>query len=253
MRRRALLAGFAAGTTTALAGCTDAGSLFGDPVQETREQYFDVPDGARIRVENTNGDVDVTGRDRPDGSVDATVTVPGESRLDDVTVAVDEGGDEVTVAVDIGGDTSRVSVDLDLLVPEDAAMAAVETENGHVEVRDVSGVGTARSANGNVTVRNAGPVSTVSSANGDIAADVPAPLPGDVLVRTENGNVEAALSPDVDATLDARTETKYVEIEDVEVQNRSGDNAHVTGTLGDGTHDVTMRTTNGRIEIRALQ
>ncbi|NIB99657.1 DUF4097 family beta strand repeat-containing protein [Halobacterium sp. R2-5] len=253
MERRALLAGLAAGTTTALAGCTDAGSLFGDPVQETRDQYFDVPDGARIRVENENGDVAVTGRDKPEASVDATVTAPGERRLDDVTVSVSEDGDEIAVTADVDGDASRVSVDLDLRVPEAAAVAPVQMENGDVEVRGVSGVAAARSVNGNVTVRDAGPVSSVSSANGDVAVDVPAPLPGDVLVRSENGDVGVALSADVDATLAAQTETNYVEIDGLELQNRSGDDADVTGTLGDGTHDVTVETANGAVEIRALE
>ncbi|CQH61457.1 DUF4098 family protein [Halobacterium hubeiense] len=254
MRRRALLAGVAAGATTALAGCTDAGSLFGDPVQETREQYFDVPDGTRIRVENESGDVSVSGRDRPDASVDATVMAPGESRLDDVTVSVneDENGD-LAVDVDVSGDASRVSVDLDLRVPEDAAMAPVQTENGDVEVRGVAGVPAARSVNGDVTVRDAGPVGSVSSANGDVAADVPAPLPGDVLVRTENGDAEVALSTDADATLDAQTENGDVDVEELGLQNRSGNDGRVTGTLGEGTHDVTIATLNGSVEVRALQ
>lgn len=253
MERRALLAGLAAGASTALAGCTDAGGLFGDVVQETREQYFDVPDGAQVRVATTNGDVDVTGRNRNEGSIDATVTVPGEGRFDDVTVAVSEGSDEVAVEVDVDGETSGVSVDLDVRVPEDAAMAAVESENGSVEVRDVAGVGEARSTTGNVTVRDAGPVSSVSTENGDVAADVLAPLPGDVEVRSETGDIDAALSPDVDAALDARSETDYVDVDGLDLRDEGGDNARVTGTLGDGTHDVTIETSNGTVEIRALE
>ncbi|MCG1004257.1 MULTISPECIES: DUF4097 family beta strand repeat-containing protein [Halobacterium] len=253
MRRRALLSGLAAGTTAALAGCTDRGSLFGDPVQETRERYFDLPDGGRLRIENANGDVNVSGRNRPEVSVDAVVTVPSDERLDDVTVAVSGDGDDRALTVDIDGDTSSVSVDIDVRAPEDAAMGSVQTDNGHVEVRGVAGVAAARSMNGSVTVRDAGPVSTVASENGDVAADVPAPLPGDVSVRTENGDVEVALSPEADATLDARTETGYVEIEELPLEDERGDNAHVTGTLGGGTRDVTIGTTNGRVVVEPLE
>lgn len=254
MERRALLSGLAAGATAALAGCADRGSLFGDPVQETRERYSDLPDGGQLRIENVNGDVDVTGRDNPKVSVDATVTAPGENRLDDVTVALSEDGDDRALTVDIEGDGSRVSVDLDVRVPDGGAIDAVESRNGSVDVQSVGSVGTARSANGTVTVRDAGPVSSVSTENGDVEADVPAPLPGDVSVRTENGNIDVALSPDADAALDARSQTDYVRVDDLELQNeRDTDDGHVTGTLGGGTHDVTVETSNGKVEIRALE
>lgn len=253
MRRRALLAGFAAGTTTALAGCIDGGNLFGDRVQESREYEFDLPSDAPVRVMGENGDVDVETGDRTDVAVDARVTAPSEDRLDDVTVTTSEVEGALAVDVDVEGDTSGVSVDLDVEVPDGTAMAVVQTENGDVDVSGVAGVEAARSSNGDVTVREAGPVESVSTENGDVGADVPAPLAGDVLLRTENGDVDAALSPAIDAVVNAQTQNGDVEVEDLDLQNGSEGDTHVTGTLGDGTHDVTIGATNGDVVVRALQ
>lgn len=252
MRRRALLVGLAAGATTALAGCTDAGSLLGDPVQETRERDFDVPDAARVRVENENGDVDVTGREKREASVDAVVTAPGEDRLGDVTVSVTENADEIGVDVDIAGSTSNVSVDLDVRVPEDAPLAPVVTTNGDVEIRGVAAVEAARSSNGSVSVRNAGPVESVTTENGDVHADVPAPLVGDVLLRTENGDVDAAVSPDVDAAVEARTENGDVSVSGLDLADANVSETRVAGTLGDGTNDLTAVATNGGVTLESL-
>lgn len=252
MRRRALLAGVAAGTT-ALAGCIDGGSPFGDQAQESREYEFDLPSDAPVRVMGENGDVAVETGDRTGVAVDARVAAPSESRLDDVTVTTSTVEGALAVDVDVEGDTSGVSVDLDVEVPAGTAMAVVQTENGDVDVAGVAGVEAARSSNGDVTVRNAGPVESVSTENGDIGADVPAPLAGDVLLRTENGDVDASLSPDIDAVVDAQTTNGDVEVEYLDLQNRSEEDTHVTGTLGDGTHDVTIGATNGDVVVRALQ
>ncbi|MUV59992.1 DUF4097 family beta strand repeat-containing protein, partial [Halobacterium sp. CBA1126] len=158
----------------------------------------------------------------------------------------------LAVDVDVSGDASGVRVDLDVEVPDGTAMAVVQTENGDVDVSDVAAVEAARSSNGDVTVRNAGPVEAVATENGDVGADVPAPLAGDVLVRSENGDVEAAVSPDVDAVVDAQTTNGTVDVDGLDLQDGSSGDTRVTGTLGDGTHEVTVVSTNGDVEVRAL-
>lgn len=250
MQRRALLAGAATGVAAALAGCT--GDLFGDSVQESRERRFDLPDGAPVSVTNENGDVDVETHESEEISVDALVTVPSESRFEDVSVEASDEHGGLTVDVDVDGSTSRVSVDLDVRVPDGTAVTEVQTRNGDVAVRDVASVDTAESANGDVTVRDAGPVSSASTQNGDVGVDVPAPLPGDVGLRTENGDVDAAVSPDANATVDARTVNGDVDVHELDLRDADVTESRVTGVLGDGTHDLTAATTNGDVALRRL-
>ncbi|MFC3477627.1 DUF4097 family beta strand repeat-containing protein [Halobacterium litoreum] len=249
MRRRALLAGVAA-ATAAVSGCV--GGLFGSRVEETREREFGAPDGRPVRVSTENGNIAVETHDGGQVAVEAVVAVPSESRFEDVTVTSSEIEDALAVTPEVVGNASRVSVDLSVRVPEGAAMAVVQSENGDVTVRDTASVEAARSSNGDVTVRDAGPVESVSTENGDIAADVPAPLPGDVLLHSENGDVDAALSPDADAALDAQTTNGDVTVDGLDLRDASTTDTHVTGTLGDGTHEVTAATTNGDVTVEAL-
>lgn len=250
MRRRALLAGAATGVAAALAGC--AGSLFGDQVQETRERQFDLSSDAAVRVTSENGDIDVETGDDAGVTVDALVTAPSEDRLDDVTVQASDGDGELAVDVDVTGGTSRVSVDLDVEVPEGTAMRVVQSQNGDVEIRDVSSVEAARSSNGDVAVRDAGPVESVATENGDVDADVPASLAGDVLLRTENGDVDAAVSRDVDAVVDARTTNGDVSVAP-DLSDADVSETRVTGTIGDGTHELSASSRNGDVELGALE
>jgi len=253
MRRRALLTGLAAGTTTALAGCTTVESLFGGRVEETREYDFELADGAPVRVTTDNGDIDVTTHSDGTVSVEAAVAVPSEERLDDVTVEDSTVEGALAVDADVSGSTSRVSVDLDVRVPEGTEMGVVQSANGDVSVEGVASVTTARSSNGDVTVRDAGPVQSVATENGDVEADVPAPLEGPVLLRTENGDVDAAVSPDVDATVEARTQNGDVDVHDLALENREVSGTLVTGVLGEGAHELTAASTNGDVDLRRHQ
>lgn len=250
MRRRALLAGIATSASAALAGC--AGALFGGRVQETSEYEFDRPADTPVRVTTENGDISVGTGDRTNVAVDARVSAPSESRLDDVTVEASTVEGALAVDADVAGDASRVSVDLDVEVPDGTAMRVVQSTNGDVDIRDVASVEAARSSNGDVSVRDAGPVQSVATENGDVAADVPAPLVGPVLLRTENGDVDAAVSPAVDAVVDARTQNGDVSVDGLDLADADVSRTRVTGTLGDGTHELTAAATNGDVEMRAL-
>jgi hypothetical protein len=205
MERRALLAGTATSVVAAMAGCV--GGLFGDRVEETREYSFDLPPETPVRVMGVRGDIAVEAGARSDVGVDARVAVPSQDRLGDVSVSSSMFEGALAVDVDVQGSSSSVRVDLAIEVPEGAAMAVVQTENGDVDVTGVDGVEAARSSNGDVRVRDAGPVQSVGTENGDIEADVPAPLPGEVLLRAENGDVDAALSSAVDACSTPRRRT----------------------------------------------
>jgi DUF4097 and DUF4098 domain-containing protein YvlB len=250
MRRRALLAGAATAATATLAGC--AGGLFENRVQETRSDEFDLPAATPVRVTTENGDVTVETGDRANVAVDVTVRAPNEDRLDDVSVATSTVEGALAVEVSVAGSTSNVSVDLDAEVPEGTAMRVVQSRNGTVEVRGVAAVEAARSSNGDVSVRDAGPVESVTTENGDVAADVPAPLVGDVLLRTENGSVDAAVSTDVEAMVDARTENGNVSVSGLDLADADVSETGVTGTLGAGDHDLTAAATNGDVTLAAL-
>lgn len=250
MQRRALLGSVAAGSAAVLAGC--AGPLLGGAVQAEREKSFLPDDDAVVSIRNENGDVDVTPHNGQRVVVDAVVSAPSERRLEDVTVGGGSADGEFVVDVRIDGDSSRVSADLDVRVPEETGLASVQSQNGDVEVREVASVAAVRSSNGDVTVRDVGQAGSATTENGDVAADLPAPLPGDVTVRAENGDVTAWLSPDADADLWATTDNGDVTVEGLDLADRQESRTEVRGVLGEETHEVTVSSENGDVTVDPL-
>ena len=75
-----------------------------------------------------------------------------------------------------------------------------------------------------------------------------------MIVRTDNGRIEAHLPPDIDAELTATTQNGLVnfDIRDFDlVQNASATLRRVTATLNDGGPPIELEVDNGRIDIDA--
>lgn len=221
-------------------------------MQEEREQSFLPADDAPVSVQNSNGDVAVSTHNGQRVVVDALVTAPSERRVGDVTIEGGSADGEFVVEAVVDGDTSQVSVDLEVRVPDGTEVETVQSENGDVEVQSVASVAAARSRNGDAAVRGVGQVGSVGTENGDVAAEVPAPLPGDVTVESTNGDAEVWVSPDADADLWATTDNGDVTVEGLDLADRQDSETEVRGTLGEGTNEVTVSTENGDVTVDAL-
>lgn len=255
MQRRALLSSVAVGATAVLSGCLD--EFAGDRSRETRELSFDAPRETPVHVETRNGDVTVESSDGSSLDVTAELSAPGEHRFETVSVTGEKVEERFEVAATYAEEANRVRVDLQVEVPEGVAVSSVQTENGDVTVTGVDGPVAFDTRNGDVDVTDVAGVSGARSENGDVDVELPAPLPGDVDVASTNGVVHAAVSPDVDAALDARTENGDATVDGLGFDDASGgedgEPAQVSGTLGDGTHEVSVTTRNGDVELSALE
>lgn len=268
MRRRALLsAGLAAGSA-ALAGCPSV--LFGDWETRSDERTFEVTDGTPVRVRTRNGDVALESHDGTAVEVDVTFRARSEDALDRLDLVGEErSGEFVVEPTDVDSDRAT-GAELSVRLPASLPVAGARTTNGDVTAIDVAGGGrfetrngdvevrglaraAVRSTNGDVTVRDVEEFRGAVTTNGDAAADVPAPLPGDASVRSTNGSVDAAVSPDVDARLLARTTNGDVSVDGLDLADASVGDDRVTGRLGDGTHELELVTTNGDVDVRVLE
>jgi len=284
-RRRFLAAG-ASAALVGLSGCTGATPFVGKRLEETHE--FDAGDGDSLAIDADNGDVTVrSGSPRlrtvkKSGSVfadlsDATVdvdrdgdTVRVEARTDDDgswfrgTPAVDVDADVpdgVTVDTvrtengdadvrDVAGDAAIASRNGDAIARNVDGEVAVESENGDAEARDVSGFVTAQTENGDAVARNVGGLVGAASDNGNVEVDVPA-IRGDTRIETDNGEVEAAVSPDVDARLVLRTDTGDASIEGpFEVATRT--ETYVEAGPEDADAEIRLSSDNGDVSVTAL-
>lgn len=269
-RRRRLLAASGTAAIAGLSGCTSATPFVGKRLEETRT--FDFDPESDVAVNADNGDVTV--RSGGGDAVELTIVKKASSVFADLSdVSVDTTRDGNTVRVETNRENGSwlggtPSVDVTVELPGEATIAEARTENGDVDVRGVSGDATLVSDNGDVTARNvdgfltaetkngdvdvrgvAG-VDAARSINGDVEVDVAA-VRRDVRIETQNGDVEASLSPDVGAHVVLQSSVGDVSLSgpfDVSTNTES----YVEAGREDGDTELRFVTTNGDVTVTAL-
>lgn len=209
----------------------------------------------RLTISARDGDESLVGR----RWLDLRVTVPtslslarAEATQGDVQVTGCRGGPDAAteqgdvVLRDVQGDCSAESSQGDVTVQTVAGAVTASTKQGDVTASAVEGIVGATSRQGDVTVVETGGVERATTDQGDVVAEVTT-LAGDATVRTRQGDVTARLASDLDATVTAETTTGEVTVTGLPLR---GTEQRVTGTLGAGTHDLTVRSTSGDVTLR---
>jgi hypothetical protein len=266
--RRELLQASGIAASVCVAGCSAVPR--DNETQETSET-FDASE--TVNIQNDNGDVTVERGDSGAVEVDVTKrTQFGRDRFESVTLAASRDDDTLVLRVEREGNEEtlrRVSVDLVVRIPADTTLVAASTANGDVEVFDVSGDADISSANGDVVARDVdgypnlqssnGDVELVggrglgaaTTANGNIDVDIIS-FNDDVEIATNNGDIEISLNPSLDADIDARTENGTITVTGVEFSNVRRSRNRLTGQLGAGGPDVRASSSNGDVDLDAL-
>jgi len=267
--RRRLLGGVGAALVAGLAGCTGATPFVGKRLEDDRT--VPIEDAAALAVEARIGDVTVRGEERDDVAVHTvkqSSSVGGDlSKLD---LAVEREGDRLTLASRYTGESSLLggtpSMDLTVRVPRSLRVAEIDASVGDVRVEDVTGDLGVDSSVGDVTIRNVEGAVTAeastgdvriegASAVGDVRADVGdldlavSAIDGDTTFRTSTGDVDAALSPELDADLAAETSVGDVTVEGLSLGDGTRTESSVSGTLGDGGPTLRVETSTGDIRL----
>lgn len=268
--RRGLLGACAVGLSATVSGCSGATPFVGKRTEFDRA--FDMSTG-RITVETDSGNASVHRTDadgvRLHGVKEASSVF---ADIEDITVETVRNGDRLRITGDSGENSffglGSKSVSLDVGVPEGVAVERVSAKNGDATATGVAGDATLESTNGAVTARDVDGYVSLSSTNGTLRARGVAGLDGaettngsvdvvvpavesDVSLASTNGSITAALAPTLDATVVASTTNGGVTATGLPFAGRSGGDS-LRGTLGDGTHRLTVETTNGEIELRRL-
>ena len=171
----------------------------------------------------------------------------------------------------------NVSIPQNLVVEIDTSDGSIEavelqagltanTSNGTMDLHDIAGDVKAHSSNGSLTVKNIQGKAELVSSNGGITLDhiegaitakssngkitVNSDIKGDWKCTSSNGKVHITVPSGVNARITADTSNGSLK-GNVEWE-RDGDN-HGTATLGDGSHLVTLSTSNGSVTVDMLQ
>ncbi len=262
--RRRLLAACTATVAASLSGCIAIG--FERSAETTVEETYDAGDVSDLAASTESGDVSIDSADRETVAVRARKTGASDDDLETVQLEASRENGTLELAAERDGPRFRLGpkprMHLDVTVPEQVgsvrvnsqsgdidvssvAAADADTVNGDVTLANIDGDVTAETTNGDVNVTSAAGSVRVETTNGDVdLRDVR----GDVTADTTNGDVDVAVPASPGAAVKADTENGGITVEGDE---RSG--SPVTASVGDGENRVEITTTNGDIDVRAVE
>jgi hypothetical protein len=267
--RREYLGAGAAGLAATLAGCSAPG--LETTVHST--ETISVDSGTELTVQNQQGLVDVAGWTDDAVELDVTRrTTLDRSALQRATVesAVDDGVLSVESQFEDRRARNRVTVDIRIRVPGDVSVRALQTANGDVQARDVTGDADLLTRNGNVSARNVDGFPRLESTNGNVTAENTAGLDrartlngnvnvevrrirSETLAASTNGSVTLSVPPTLDADVVLTVGNGNVTVADVSLSNERRIATRVTGRLGDGGPRLEGRTVNGDVTLQGLE
>ena len=227
----------------------------GSPASASTQVFdhtYPLQPGGIFSLANVNGSVRVDGWDRNQVEIRAVKTaLHNPADLDRVQISVESDGERMAVSTHYPqGSGVEVTVEYHISVPYRVQLANVDTVNGDVHVRGVSGTGTLDSINGSVEVLDSDGRFNARTTNGDVRLELKRLPQGDpIQLATVNGSVVLSLPAGADA--------------EINVANRNGDfhsdfplrtldaydPRRFRGQLGNGGGDISMSTVNGGIRL----
>lgn len=230
-------------------------------VKETEEFSFEVLEGARISVENVNGDITVTGGRGDTVHVLAHKQAGSQDYMDKLEVVIDASEDYVRIETDHpdskggwfnwGNDNSG-SVTYELTVPAHVDLDAIDTVNGDVTIESVDGEVQAGTVNGTVEVRGVRSDVSLETVNGSIKAVFDELGAGQrVNADTVNGKITIYLPAEASARVVAETVNGSIDGDDFGLEVEKGFvGRDLDGKIGGGDARVSLDTVNGSIRIK---
>lgn len=246
----------------------------------------------QVVVRGDDGETTVRSTDDADVAVEATTFAVGRTELSAVTVVREVNAGRLTLGVEVDnsvsfGVSSGGLERLDVRVPREVTVERVETDDGTarvtgvagdpvlvaddgtVEADDIEGAVEARADDGQVRLGTVGAVAgelddgslrmTNRATLGNVTDDdgnlrlAAAALDGDPTVEVDDGSVELALAPTLDATVEVRTDDGSVRVEDGALRRVETSDGVTRGSIGDAsTARLTVRVDDRSVRIRPL-
>jgi hypothetical protein len=234
-----------------------------EPETEIRTDSFTVSAGYRLEVHTFNGSIEVIEGQGNQVTVVATLQQPKELEYE----ARIEGDSLKITAVPIRNNIHpSPGVALVITAPADAVLdlrslngainvigvgtgGDLETSNASIMLERVVGLFVVNTSNGRVALSGVRGSFGVDTSNGNIQFDGALTPDTNTQLRTINGSIDIALGPDANVELDAQTSNGEVIVE-YPLNNASGSDQEMVGTLGTGSSKLRLRTSNGNIHVR---
>lgn len=257
--------------------------------REVSERVFPFEPGGELRVESQNGRITVEAWGKSEVRIQITrevragddaqaselmrklsAEVEVSKRRISIRSVYPKKGDKAGVWDVLGQRVGSINIHYYVQVPRETALA-LKTSNGPIQVRGTRGDVTGGTVNGRVEVTGVKGSLRIRTTNGEIhlasvdgAADAGTTngtvdarfgtlLPGGAVeLFTTNGDVTVALPADLKADLEAMTTNGRVRVNFPLTTEGNISSKRVRGTIGGGGASISLRTTNGNIEVNKI-
>jgi DUF4097 and DUF4098 domain-containing protein YvlB len=240
-----------------LAGCNDDGL---GPVTAISAQFDfdrDASAASGFHVIGINGDVEVTGISQGE-----TLHVSGfrrvencrrstaEAWLDELEVSVTTSGQEIIIQTLQPDNTTPCSlvVHYEVTVPRRLGVRILNV-NGAVTVDGMDAGVAVTAVNGAVVLSDVVGGAEVQLTNGPIVADLEIDGTERIDLQTVNGAIDLDIPADTDAMLLASVVNGAISLSGLTVSDPVSTPTSITGRLGTGAGQISVRTTNGAIAL----
>jgi putative adhesin len=253
-------------------------------LKERFDKTVPLKGGSQVTLRNVNGFVKLEAWDRDEVRIEADKQVKAGTDsaarkfMDQVRIDITPGGGGLRIETHapkrgaegfwdaMFGNSINYHVNYTLHVPRQAAVDAesvnggvslagthgkvrLETTNGAVDVKDVTGDVNAGSTNGGISATHVAGAVKAETTNGAVDVDLTAfPAGSNLHFESTNGSVHVRLPRDARLSVDAETTNGHVK-SDFEVAGGKPGKHSLKGDINGGGGQLKIRTTNGGIEI----
>jgi DUF4097 and DUF4098 domain-containing protein YvlB len=229
-------------------------------VKETEEMTFEVAPGARLSLENINGDILIVGGSGDKIHVVVQKKAGKQEYMDELKVVVDADEDYVRIETrhpksEGGwfkwGDDSSGSVSYELMVPAGINLDTISTVNGDVNIEAVSGLVKAETVNGSLEAVGLEGDVNLETVNGSIKAEFDELGEGQrVSAEAVNGKIILLIPADASARVNAETVNGSIDADDFGLEPEKGFvGRDLSGEIGNGDARISLDTVNVSIRI----
>jgi putative adhesin len=218
-------------------------------------QNWGVSSAASFELADMNGSIEVSGWDKPEIDVTATIKARSQEMLDAVHVRMAKDGDAVHVTSEYNPKihNSNATVNYKISLPKRLASVKLRMTNGSIDSRSVGGDLSFISTNGRIRASDLFGRALARTTNGSIDADIQSggfnqPMQFD----STNGAIVVRLDPATNATLDASTQNGSIQTDfGLAPSHKFGFSENqAKGAIGSGGPELRAHAQNGSIQIR---
>lgn len=229
--------------------------------QETSEwrRTYELQPGGSVEIRNVNGKIAVERSSGRTVEVMATLKARGATpedakrALERIEIVEDASPSSIRIETKVQRDSgwrgSNANVAYTVRVPDGGALT-FRTVNGGLDLRDISGTITAETTNGGIDARDVAGSIDASTTNGGIDVEMRELNEGGAKLECTNGGISLALPADARANVSARVANGGIDVVGLQLETTESSRRRLEGRLNGGGPAVTIRGTNGGIELR---